>query len=79
MSGPDFKYLEEHAAQYCDAPPTMVDIMDGKGKYFVCASKELGHVYAQSKIFTDKNLIDCSSQSDNRPDVESMCRTITQK
>ena len=73
---PSFTYLEDHAKEYCDTPPTMVDIMDGKGKYFVCASKELGHVFASSKIFTDKNLIDCSTQSDNRPDVESMCRTL---
>lgn len=78
-SAPDFKYLEDNAKEYCDTPPTMVDIMDGKGKYFACASKSLGHVLAASKIFTDKNLIDCSSQSDNKPDVESVCRTLKQQ
>lgn len=64
------------AAEYCDAPPTMRDV--GKGKYFTCPSKKLGNTYSKSKIPTAKNLIECDTQSDAKPDVDALCKTLTQ-
>jgi hypothetical protein len=74
-SPPDYKYLEEDL-KYCDTPTTLKDTADGKGKYFVCPSKELGHNFAKSKIYTDKNVIDCSSMWDTKAEVETMCTTM---
>jgi hypothetical protein len=77
-SPPDYKYLEEDATKYCDTPTTLEDIADGKGKSFVCTSKELGHNFAKSKIYTDKNVIDCSAQWDDKPEVATVCKTLKQ-
>jgi hypothetical protein len=78
-SPPNFKALEDDAKQYCDAPPKIEDIAGGKGKYFQCMSKKLdGHSYAKSKIFSAKNVIDCSSQSEKKPEVDTACKTLKQ-
>ncbi len=80
-SPPNWKALEDDAKEYCDAPvPKLEDIMGGKGKYFHCMSKKLdGHSYAKSKIATAKNLIDCSSQSEKKPEIDTACKTLTQQ
>ncbi len=78
-SPPSWKYLEDDAANYCDTKPTLEDIAGGKGKYFQCMSKKLeGHSYAKSKIITQKNVIDCSSQSEKKPEVDTVCKSLTQ-
>jgi hypothetical protein len=78
-SPPDFKALEDDAKQYCDAPPKLEDIDGGKGKFFQCTSTKLqGYSYVKSKIFTAKNVIDCSSQSEKRPEIDTVCKTLKQ-
>lgn len=72
----NWEYFTKDAADYCDAPPTMQDV--GKGKYFTCPSKKLGHTFSKSKIPTAKNLIECDTQSDAKPDVDALCKTLTQ-
>jgi len=76
---PDFKALEADAKEYCDTPTKLEDIDGGKGKFFQCKSKKLeGHTYVKSKIFTAKNVIDCSSQSEKKPELDTACKTLKQ-
>jgi len=78
-SPPNWKYLGDDAANYCDTKPTIEEIAGGKGKYFQCTSKKLeAHMYAKSKVVTAKNVIDCSSQSEKKPEVDSVCKSLTQ-
>lgn len=80
-SPPNWKYLEDDAKEYCDAPvPKLEDIYGGKGKAFTCKSKKLeGHMYTKSKILTAKNLIDCSSQSTPaKAEIDTACKTLKQ-
>lgn len=75
----NWTYFEQDAAEYCDSPPKLEDIADGHGKYFSCPSKKLdGHTLAKSKIATAKNLIDCQGQSDNKPEIDAVCKTLKQ-
>jgi hypothetical protein len=75
----DWSYFEKEAADYCDSPPKLEDIADGHGKYFSCPSKKLnGYTFAKSKVVTGKNLIECSSQSDNKPEIDAVCKTVKQ-
>lgn len=76
---PDFKALEAEAKEYCDTPTKLEDIDGGKGKFFQCKSKKLeGHTYVKSKFFTAKNVIDCSSQSEKKPEIDPVCKTLKQ-
>ncbi len=74
-----YTYLEKDMKEYCDTPPSLETIADGKGKYFQCKSTKLeGNNYAKAEIFTDKNNISCSSQSKGKPEVDSVCKTLKQ-
>lgn len=76
---PNFKALEDDAKEYCNPPPKLEDIDGGKGKFFQCISKKLeGHSYTKSKIFTAKSVIDCSSQSEKKPEIDTVCKTVKQ-